>query len=355
MSDENLRDTLVRTVDRIAADLAPRAVREAAESGEFPLVLWAALEEVGLPRAWLGEEVGGAGLDAADTMLALRRTAYHGLPVPLAETLVAGRLLAEAGIALPDGPLSLADTRAAPVARLRREGGGARLAGTAARVPWADDCAHLVLAAVEDDDSCLVLARIGDAVRARSANLAGEPRHEVALDAVEVVAHAPLAEAGERILLEGALARSVQIAGALEAALDIGVRYAGERVQFGRPIAKFQAVQHMLALAAGQVASARAAADLAVEAIQAQTSGISPVRVAIAKARTGEAAARGAEYAHQVLGAIGFTREHSLHWQTRRLWSWRDEFGNEAYWHQQLGRQVAQQGADALWPLVVGL
>src|SRR5690606_38727066 len=121
----------------------------------------------------------------------------------------------------------------------------------------------------------------GDAVRETAANLASEPRCAVALDAARIVALAPMLDAAERVLLEGALARSVQMAGALEAAMDVALRYSGERVQFGRPIAKFQAVQHMLATMAGQVASARAAADQAVEADRADVAGPSALRVAI--------------------------------------------------------------------------
>lgn len=49
-------------------------------------------------------------------------------------------------------------------------------------------------------------------------------------------------------------------------------------------------------------------------------------------------------------GAMGYTREHNPHYLTRRLWSWRDEFGNETLWQSHLGRMVAAQGADALWP-----
>jgi len=74
--------------------------------------------------------------------------------------------------------------------------------------------------------------------------------------------------------------------------------------------------------------------------------------VAIAKLRVGEAAGSGAAIAHQVHGAMGFTYEHSLHHATRRLWAWREEFGNETHWATVLGRMVAARGADALWPLV---
>ena len=55
---------------------------------------------------------------------------------------------------------------------------------------------------------------------------------------------------------------------------------------------------------------------------------------------------------HQVHGAIGFTHEHSLHRLTRRLWSWRDEFGTESRWSQELGREVMSAGANTLWPTI---
>jgi acyl-CoA dehydrogenase len=74
--------------------------------------------------------------------------------------------------------------------------------------------------------------------------------------------------------------------------------------------------------------------------------------IAVAKIRTGEAAGLGAGIAHQAHGAIGFTYEHTLHFNTRRLWSWRAEFGAESYWSEHLGREVAARGPDQLWPLL---
>ena len=152
----------------------------------------------------------------------------------------------------------------------------------------------------------------------------------------------------------GAAVRAQQMAGALEHILDQSVQWSLDRVQFGRPIAKFQAVQHNLAQLAGEVAAAGAAADGAAEAIARHGIGseMTEAEVAIAKVRVGEAAGTGAAIAHQVHGAMGFTYEHSLHHATRRLWSWREEFGNEAHWADRLGRMVAARGADALWPFV---
>ena len=139
------------------------------------------------------------------------------------------------------------------------------------------------------------------------------------------------------------------MAGALGEVLDMTVRYSQERVQFGRPIGKFQAIQQNLAVLAGQAAAAGAAADLAQEAA---AKGFNPLTIAAAKARAGEAASIGAAIAHQVHGAIGFTQEHRLNHRTRRLWSWRDEFGSEAIWNRLVGEIAAKTGGEQLWATI---
>lgn len=344
-----MRNDLLNTVDRIFDEHCPKPVRESAEAGAWPAALWQALEEVGLTRAALPEEAGGAGLEFEDAMLALRRSAYHGAPVPLAETMLAGRLLAAAGMAVPQGALTVAPVQHSDRLRFVQGGSGTTLTGGARRVPWGNLCAHAVVAGELDGKGMVGLVSTSGAARGVDKNLAGEPRALLTFDRAPLIASAALDNALARLEAEGALYRSVQMAGALERALEYSLQYANERVQFGRPIAKFQAIQHMLALLAGQVAAASAAADAAVEA-----SCLAPdeFAVAVAKSRAGEAAGKGAEIAHQVHGAMGYTREHNLHYCTRRLWSWRDEFGNEAYWQSRLGRLVATQGADALWPML---
>ncbi|PPR59763.1 MAG: hypothetical protein CFH10_01784, partial [Alphaproteobacteria bacterium MarineAlpha4_Bin2] len=57
----------------------------------------------------------------------------------------------------------------------------------------------------------------------------------------------------------------------------------------------------------------------------------------------------GAAIAHQVHGAIGFTMEHILQRYSRRVWSWRDEFGSESTWAVRLGAAMAAKGGDELW------
>jgi acyl-CoA dehydrogenase len=177
-------------------------------------------------------------------------------------------------------------------------------------------------------------------------NLAGERRDDLVFSGAQSRQAGVAPVSGDALRALGAVMRSAQMAGALQSVLETTVQYARERVQFGRPIGRFQAVQQNLAVLAGQTAAATAAAEAGIEAAARDLD--SPA-VAAAKIRAGEAAGIGAAIAHQMHGAIGFTQEHRLHYWTRRLWSWRDEFGNEAYWARRLGGAVAAAGADRLW------
>jgi acyl-CoA dehydrogenase len=78
--------------------------------------------------------------------------------------------------------------------------------------------------------------------------------------------------------------------------------------------------------------------------------GAAEFEVAAAKLRANMAIGIGTSTAHQVHGAIGFTKEYSLHPLTRRLWSWRSEFGSDSHWSAIMGASVIAAGADAFWP-----
>ena len=115
-----------------------------------------------------------------------------------------------------------------------------------------------------------------------------------------------------------------------------------------------KAVQHNLARLAGETAAALAASGSAASTI-GQSDSFDETEFfegASAKIRCAEAATDGAAIAHQVFGAIGFTKEHILHRLTLRILAWRDDFGSESYWAAELGRHVAQQGAEEFWPMV---
>jgi len=342
---------IVETVERLLDAACDAAAIAAVERGEPATGVWQALAGSGIDRAWLPEAAGGIDASLADVCAIVRLAGRFAAPVPLADTLLAGHLLAAAGAAPEAGMLALS---LAPVtgADLALENG--RISGARPRVPFARHSVALVLHLDTGDGERLAVVAPDRARIETRQNLAGEPLDTLHLDAVEPAALHPMPAgwSADALRLAGALLRAQAMTGALERILAMSVQYAQEREAFGRPIAKFQAVQQNLAVLAGEVAAATAASDGAMLAAAAH--GFADERavraVAAAKIRVGEAAGAGAAIAHQVHGAMGFTFEHRLHQFTRRLWSWRDEYGQESEWAIRLGRLVAAAGAEALWP-----
>jgi acyl-CoA dehydrogenase len=340
------------TATRIFRDLCEAETVNRAEKGEWPKTLWDALEESGLPLTWVSDELGGAGAEMADGFAVLRVAGRFAAPVPLAETLLAGWLLAQAKIAAPAGPMTVAPVHEDGNIII---GGDGKLLGRARHVPFARYAEHIAVLAKRNGELVVALIDTDFLAIAPGIGLSGETRDTVTFDGGEpaAVAAVPGLDPAKLTLMAAAV-RAQQMAGALERILDQSVQYSLDRSQFGRPIAKFQAVQQNLAALAGEVAAASAAADGASEAIAEYgiDSDITAAQVAIGKIRVGDAAGTGAAIAHQVHGAMGFTYEHTLHHSTRRLWGWREEFGNETLWAERLGRMVAAAGADELWPFV---
>jgi acyl-CoA dehydrogenase len=352
---EELSRIVLDQADRLFAGVVTAERLAAADRGEWPAAIWDAVEQAGLPLALVPEAQGGAGLAPAAAFGLIRRAGYHTLPVPLAETMIGAALWSQASGGDAAGILTLAPTSPSETLRIERHREGYALHGEASRVPWGARAGHtLVFARDSKGSGYLALLPQGAGRSAPYRNLANEPRDTLTLNGVELPAGAVLSaprSCADGLLPFGALIRAQQMVGAMERCLDHALRYAMERKQFGRAIGKFQAVQMMLAEAAGQYAAATAAADFAAEAYGSDAFGFA---VAVAKARTGEAAGKVAEVCHQVHGAMGFTQEHPLHFATRRLWSWRDEFGNEPYWQERIGRLVCERGGEALWPMLTG-
>lgn len=348
-----LRELLADSARRIAADHATRDVREAAERGVWPARLWEAIESAGLAAAARSSARGGTDADAADVAAIVRIAGRLAVPVPLPETLLAEQLLAAAGLPPVEGSATVGPVLPVDPPVLARTASGWQLEGTLHRVPWARDAATLVVLAKHGDGWATVsVDQPPRCVVAQEASLAGEPRDTVRFRELSIPGAGVSLAAGFTpgdLLVRGAFFRAVQMAGALEEVLELAVRYANERVQFGKPIGKFQAVQHQVAILASHVAASSAAAHGALEALRRPDGRGAALEVALAKVRIGEAAGIAAAIAHQVHGAMGFTHEHVLHRSTRRLWAWRDEFGAEGWWAAHAGRLVAQAGGEGLW------
>ncbi len=322
-------DLLDATATRLFEQRLGEAEMRASRRGELPVEGWQAVEEAGLPLALLSEAEGGFGIEPVEALNLIRIGGYFGSPVPLAETMFANLVLARCGLPLAEGPATIAIANAE---------------GIAAGVPWARHARTIVVAlgnrilradpsqvSIESDFSGSGLAR--DLV-----HFTGDGTGPAS----------PLPD----LRAAGALCRALEMAGALQRVVELTVSYAQERVQFGRPIAKQQAIQQQIAALAGQAAAAGAAADLAARMFGGPHEAAA---VAAAKSRAGEAAGIGAAIAHQVHGAIGFTQEHRLHLFTRALWAWRDEYGSEAEWEALLGSEALAGGAEDYWPFLTAI
>jgi acyl-CoA dehydrogenase len=344
---------VAQTAERIFADLADAQTINSDKKDSWKAPLWQALSEAGLPLSWVAEEYGGSGASLAEGFGVLSAAGRFAIAVPLAETMLAGWLLSQARISCPEGAMTLAP--AGPKDRITLDTDGA-LSGRARGIPFASEAKHIAVLA-QGDNGKLSIA-LADAAKCRvesSRNLGGDGNDTVTFDRVTPVAVKPAPDGFDltALLLMGAVARSLQIAGSLETMLEISVRYSNERVAFEKKISKFQAVQHNLAKLAGESAAALAAATSAADAFATGASSDAAfLEAASAKIRCSEAAEKAAAIAHQVHGAIGFTIEHILHRYTLRALAWRDDFGSESYWAVELGRRVAANGADELWPLV---
>lgn len=318
------RNLLEETANKVFEECVTQDVRDAAEEGTWQQSAWEAVETSGLTRAFAEEEA----VAWEDAYVLFRAAGAHRVPLPFSETLIAGWLLKSAGLDVPEGPLTIAIANDAEAAL--------------SRVPWGRDAAFVVAAR----DQQVQLFEKSQITATPGQNMTREPRDEL------TVSGSPLADKGLESAANvahhlGALARSAQIAGALGWVLNTSVEYANDRVQFGRALGKFQAIQQQLAV----LSTEAAAADYAtMVAFTAMGEALPETRIAIAKVRAGEAAGKAASIAHQVHGAIGFTREHALHTATRRLWSWRAEFGAERDWADRLGRAALAQGSEQLWP-----
>lgn len=346
----DIQDLVIQTATQLFEDHCTSETLRLAEEGIWPAALWAVLEQTELTLASLPETVGGAGGSLRDALAVLRVSGQFAVPLPLAETYLAGWLLSSAGRVVPSGPLTVAFNRTGTAVHFRRRGNTWTVTGTVPRVSWACHARQIVAFGQNEDGLCLALLAPDRATVSPGRNLAGEPRDAVSFADVEVTEVVPVSLTADRVWNRAALMRSVLMAGALEGILQRTVRYADERVQFGRPISRFQTIQQQLALLAGEVASARTSVEAA--ALAAEQGDEATAAIAAAKIRVGEAAGQATAIAHQVHGAMGYTYEYPLHFLTRRLWAWRDEFGSESEWAVWLGRHIATQGAEALWPFL---
>lgn len=312
-----------RLLDEAADKLLARHLPETALARSAPetaSVLRESLLESGLHLALAPESAGGLDAAPADAATIAWRWGFHAAPLPIVGLLVGARAAALAGF--PDegaavlGEADVPDFAGAAFYVLRRKAGGDAL--------------------LQVDVSSGTVQRM----------LCGEAAWQAPAGGFAVIAARPLPGGAVAELEQlAALLTASQMAGLMAGLMERVIDHANTRLQFGRALGKFQAIQTLIADAASEQVLTQAALDAASVAAGR---GDAAALLHCAKAQAGRAASLIAATAHQVLGAIGFTEEHVLGQYTRRLWDLRDRWGRQSDSEAALGRAAASD-ARGLW------
>ncbi|MET7769981.1 acyl-CoA dehydrogenase family protein [Nocardia sp. NPDC005366] len=320
--------------------------------------VWTALTEAGFQSIGIPEANGGSGGTLADALAVVSAASETGALTALIEhTALAAWLAARCGWSLDTRTMTvaIADHRCT----VRAIGDRRVLDGRLDAVAHGHDADLLVvlfdspLASERPSIAVISLTASGITVD-EGTDLVGASIDDYEFDATPIEFHAESPIGADDLRQRGALAYAVALTAAARAVRDQTLRYAGERIQFGRHLTEFQAIQQRLASMAALTALMESATDTAVAATSASTDPHNARRaIAAAKVVTSSSAREIAAIGHQIHGAIGFTSEHRLGRFTTSLWTWRDRYGSERYWADVLAGQILEGGAD-LWDLVVG-
>ena len=334
----------------------------------FTADMWQKIAQVG----WLGlivpEEHGGTGQNLVDLGILLEEVGHGVMPGPFFNTALTTVAILDAGSdaqkadylpRIAAGDLIATTAILEPYSRLdanginleaAASGDGYTLNGTKMFVENAHAADLLLVAARtggsgEDGVTLLLVDAQSDGVSVdKLKTIATDNQCEVTFNNVSVPGANVLGEAGngwaqlKLLLQKGAALRCCQMVGALQEVLDMTVEYVKNRVQFGRPIGSFQAIQHYCANMATDVDGSR---FITYQAIWRLGEGLpSDLEVSSAKAWVSDSAQRVAATAHQCHGAIGFTQEHDLQLFTRRLKAWEVSFGDGDYHRERVAQAM---------------
>lgn len=287
----DLTAILAQSVERLFSDLSGSDPADAAA--------WRTIEEMGLTALMLPEAEGGMEGRWADAAPVFQSCGYHALPFPVCETIIGNKLLLDSGVEPPGRVLAFGKSGSTLATD--------RFTGDVAVLSPLLDGVFLLVCVDEDSDCFLIDCALASEISTRT-NMAGEPRGTLYFK--DALARPIVNLKGGTLFRLGAFLRAAQIAGALAACLELTIRYAQERTQFGRELRKFQAIQQQIAVLAGESAAIYSASASAAAALDA---GPADLAVACAKLRANMATGASALIAHQVHGAIGITEEYDLH------------------------------------------
>lgn len=331
----------------------------------FPAALWKQMAELGWFGLALPEDVGGSGGSFVDLCVLLVELGRALTPGPFLPSVVpAASTIARAGSEVQRRSIVPAVIRGErvvtwagqePAARydptviettVRDDGGDLLLNGVKLFVAYAASATDFLVVARDGDGlSLLLVDAAASGIERTRLNVVDRGQHyEVVFRDVRVPASAlvgPRGGAGEIVrhaLAEWTVATCALMVGGMERAFEMAVEYSKNRVQFGRPIGSFQALQHKAANMQVDVEGARLVTFQA--AYQLFANPPADREVAIAKAWTSDAYRRVCAEAHQMHGAIGFTWEYDLQLFTRRMRVLEGALGDADYHRRQVAAAI---------------
>lgn len=332
---------LAAMIDGVLADYRATAVPTVAgERRRCDRDFWQQLDSLGLVRLTGAERDGGSGAGWAEAAELITAAVGHGVHLPLAEhDLLACWLIDE--VSGPAEPVLHSLCQLTP-------GASTNLA------PWAGEVDRLAVLWLGDEGHLLAQIDTADAQITHGTNMIGEPRDRVTVDASTLRGVAVPPEVVAVVARKAAMVRAVQVCAALDHAVALSIEHAASRVQFGRPLAKFQAIQNLIADAAAEAALARVATEAALNTAIGSNwrAACLDFQIAVARSCAGQASLVVTRNAHQVHGAMGTTIEHRLHEYTRGALAWRSEFGSARSWDLQVADRASADGRSGLWEIV---
>lgn len=324
--DPVLYDAFARLLSDIST---PEVIREI-ESGGSPDALWQQLVDSGFVDAMVAEDAGGSGLGFGDAFSLFFLCGRHALPLAMASSMIAKAVLARQGVDISHGSATISNI---PVTH------GDMI--ECRNVPFGKLVQWVIVPHVDLSGTPIDLLLPADKAERADTGVHGSLQAHLCWQAPR--SSGTVIDGAYPWLEVAAVATAAQMAGAMDTVLGTTVRYAGERSQFGRPIAKFQAVQQQLSVLAELVTASRIAAELACQ----ETAEGQPnlLAAAVGKARASEAAGTVVAIAHAVHAAMGITEEYDLQLYTRRLIEWRIDYGSAGYWNRRVGDAVLSSDA----------
>jgi len=342
------------------------AQRLALDAHGFDETLWRRMAELGWPGLLIPLEVGGSGGSLLDVILLTEEMGRTALPGPFVPSaVVATSLVLAAGSPAQQKrllPALAAGERIATLALVEESGSGelddialtcavpGRLSGRKLFVRDAHVVNDLIVAVRVGAGLSLVLLPVDrpGITRLPLETISGEKVFEVIFDSVEVRHDDCLGRLGGAAdvlapaLQAGALARTAEMVGGAQRVLELAVEHAKTRVQGGRPIGGYQAIQHACADLVRDVDASRALLHSA--AWRMSEGRPAEADVAMAKAYASEACLAVARRGHQIFGAISYCEEHPLHLIHKRIQAATLEFGDSAYHLETVARTIGLAG-----------